>query len=630
MGRTSFSEVTSAEQIEEIRQQSDSLCIMQPGQQSELMYRYEFETLVAGEKGSGKSRASIIWLIRGNLDVPAEDRDQVDLFYFHSPLFRAAVVRKNVDDLNSWVEDAKRVYGTKGDLLGATYTQQPREFTWPSGAKIALLHMGDRDSYMRLTGWSLTRLFWDEITFEPDVDVYEKVFSSIRSSSKKLRAQILLACNPEGPGLAWVKERFVRYKGKDGRIYKPGEVMNIPVYDPISKSMKYTTRIFLHWRLDQNKALLESDPLYAARLASISNPSLREAYLHGNFDAAGGKFFEFRRSRREYEPTNACHIYDAKTTVIQPWWPRLIGLDWGFSHYFAAYKITLSPDGRVWVIDEMVEKGLGSKELGAALARWCAKDMAGLKHHQAAPVIPVFLSPDAIEQRRDAYGTTAEMISEGIMEVYGRGSSEILASEETAVSDFETRRLIQREAKMPLRRATNRRAFGWNHMRDLMRWEQIAEPDDSQFSYEEWMRLAMIGAKEGFDYQRQFEKKPKALPRLQISSLIRHLPDALEGAISAENDLEDVSTAARGNRDVAQLQDDVLDAIRYGLVATRLYNEVSIPLATKVQSVLDGFPNMTADERFQATAPLHRHLSTKKVKGFRIGRGANAGVHIVQ
>lgn len=630
MPRTAFGVVENSDQLDVAREMSNVLAVMQPGQQSELMFRYEFEVLITGQKGTGKTRSSIIWLIRGNLDVPDDKKDDVDIYYFNSPFFRAAVVRKNVDDLNNWVEDAKRVYGTKGDLLGATYTQQPREFTWPSGAKIICAHMGDKDAYQRLTGQSLTRLFWDEITFESDKDVYGKVYSSIRSPHKKMRAQILLACNPEGPGIAWVKDRFIRVRKVDGTYHGPGEVIRTQLKNPATGKMYDIERVYFNWVMSQNQIFLEQEPTYQARLAGLDNPSLRAAYLFGDWDAAGGKFFEFRRRPMEGEPANACHIYNATATRIEPWWPRLIGLDWGFSHYFAAYKIALSPDGRVWVIDEMVEKGLGSKELGAALARWCARDMAGLKQCGAAPVIPVFLSPDAIEQRRDAYGTTAELIMEGIMEIYGKGSSEILASEETAVSDFDVRRLIQRESKMPLRRATNRRTFGWNYMRTLMRWDQIAEPDTSQYDHEHAMQLARIGAKEYFEYQHQFDKKTVVLPRLQISSFIRHLPDALEGAISAENDLEDVSTASRGNRDVAQMQDDVLDAIRYGLVATRLYNEIPIPLENKVNSVLDSYPSWSAGERFQAAGQLHRQLGKKQIKGFRIGRGANTGVQFLQ
>ena len=53
MAQTGFSTANSEEDIRRIRESSDSVIVMQPGQQSELMYRTEFETLLGGQKGSG-------------------------------------------------------------------------------------------------------------------------------------------------------------------------------------------------------------------------------------------------------------------------------------------------------------------------------------------------------------------------------------------------------------------------------------------------------------------------------------------------------------------------------------------------------------------------------------------------
>ena len=55
MAQTGFSTANSEEDIRRIRESSDSVIVMQPGQQSELMYRTEFETLLGGQKGSGNS-----------------------------------------------------------------------------------------------------------------------------------------------------------------------------------------------------------------------------------------------------------------------------------------------------------------------------------------------------------------------------------------------------------------------------------------------------------------------------------------------------------------------------------------------------------------------------------------------
>ena len=196
------------------------------------------------------------------------------------------------------------------------------------------------------------------------------------------------------------------------------------------------------------------------------------------------------------------------------------------------------------------------------------------------------------------------------------------------VDDFEFKRLIQFESKMPLRRATNKRKFGWDAMRELMEWESTVEPDLSQYNEAYARELADRDAHEYFRYQREFVKEAEPLPKLQISSRLRYLPDALESATSSPQDLEDIAPPKRGNKDIIQLQDDVRDAIRYGLVAARMYKKIDTPLGVRVEGVLNEYPNMTADQRFHAREAVERRLSKDKIKGFRIGRGANAGVYI--
>jgi hypothetical protein len=143
-----------------------------------------------------------------------------------------------------------------------------------------------------------------------------------------------------------------------------------------------------------------------------------------------------------------------------------------------------------------------------------------------------------------------------------------------------------------------------------MVWTQLAEPDLREYDNEHAMKLAERDAHEYFRYQAEFVPKPDAVPKLQISSRCRYLPDALEAATSSPTDLEDIAPPKRGNKDIVQLHDDVRDAFRYAAMATNLYQQITTGVETHVQS------------------ELTTQRGTKQSKGFRIGRGANRGVFV--
>jgi hypothetical protein len=111
------------------------------------------------------------------------------------------------------------------------------------------------------------------------------------------------------------------------------------------------------------------------------------------------------------------------------------------------------------------------------------------------------------------------------------------------------------------------------------------------------------------------------VPKLQISSRCRYLPDALEAATSSPTDLEDIAPPKRGNKDIVQLHDDVRDAFRYAAMATNLYQSISTEIEFRVQSELESHPGMSRER-------LMAKYKSKEVKGFRIGRGANRGVYV--
>src|SRR5574337_1629479 len=156
--------------------------------------------------------------------------------------------------------------------------------------------------------------------------------------------------NPDGPGLDWVRKRFL-HDPKTGLRLPPKSVIRTRVRNPLGGILE-NTRIFLPARITDNPALLGSDPGYYARLREMS-PAKQRAYIDGDWDAlSGSQFFEdFRPEGPRFgEPEHASHCIERESLIIQPWWWRGAALDWGFNHPAVIYVATKSEsDGRFYV-----------------------------------------------------------------------------------------------------------------------------------------------------------------------------------------------------------------------------------------------------------------------------------------
>jgi hypothetical protein len=143
-------------------------------------------------------------------------------------------------------------------------------------------------------------------------------------------------------GNSWVKHRFIDTV-PEGKIYTDEHGQ---------------TRTYVHSSLKENKALLQADPTYIAKLMAMTegNSMLRKAWIEGSWDLMIGGFFS--------------DVWDSKKHVIEPFippssWKIIRSFDWGSSRpwavsYFfetngeqpANYPIYF-PNGSWIVIDEI-------------------------------------------------------------------------------------------------------------------------------------------------------------------------------------------------------------------------------------------------------------------------------------
>jgi hypothetical protein len=282
--------------------------------------------------------------------------------------------------------------------------------------------------------------------------------------------------------------------------------------------------VFIHSTVFDNPYLLKKG--YDKDLESITNPVQRAQWFRGDFDAIDGKYFgEFRtqvlrdQNGKAIEDEEAYHVVKAGTIDLLPWWPRWIGMDWGFGHASAIYWLCQSPEGRIYVYREMVMGGVNSLALGVEVARKSRGDLQGLPERH----MPMYLSPDAWANR-DSVNTIADQIRIGIEMELGFFRGEVVDEDVMEWDGNPTG-----EMAISVLHANNDRIIGWNYIRDLLSWRRVT-----------------LDPNECVTKLRIFDSCPK---------LIDAIPQAQQDEKNKRpEDVFKVNTEA----------DDCLDALRYG------------------------------------------------------------------
>lgn len=290
-----------------------------------FMSRSEYEALYGGAAGGGKSDAIIIEALR-----------QV-----HIPHYKALILRKTFPQLAELIDKSLNYYPRA--FPKARYNASSHTWTFPSGAKIifgAMQHTKDRTKYQ---GQAYDFIAFDELTHFT-YDEYSYLFSRNRPNGPGTRVYIRASANPGGVGHGWVKERFITAA---------------PPMTPISEEISWRTpdgsthtrsqsRIFVPSSVFDNKALMDNDPDYVRRLASMPEAE-RNALLYGDWDSFSGQVFTEWRNDPNDDRTN--------THVIRPFeipkhWTIWCGLDWGYARPFAVGWFAVDEERRMYHIRE--------------------------------------------------------------------------------------------------------------------------------------------------------------------------------------------------------------------------------------------------------------------------------------
>ena len=301
--------------------------------QLEFMTRAEDEALYGGAAGGGKSDALVIEATR-----------QV-----HIPYYKALIIRKTFPQLTELIEKSQRYYSVA--FPKARYNEAKHTWTFPSGAKIVFGSMQHSKDKLNYQGKAYDFIAFDELThFTYDEYIYLK--SRNRPNGPGTRCYIRSTANPGGVGHGWVKERFIT-------AGKPMETIweKVKVNYPDGRiEEKWSSRVFVPSSVFDNKILLENDPDYLARLASMPEAE-KNALLYGDWDSFSGQYFAEWRDSPDIKLCNAAGISPEEalkqrrfTHVIEPFdiprgWTISRSYDFGYNKPFSLQYWASDYDG---------------------------------------------------------------------------------------------------------------------------------------------------------------------------------------------------------------------------------------------------------------------------------------------
>ncbi len=296
--------------------------------QREFMRRLEDEALYGGAAGGGKSDCAL-----------AEALRQVEI-----PHYRGLILRKNYPQLSELIDRSHEIYLPA--YPEAVYNISKHVWTFPSGAKIyfgSLPHSSDKYNYQ---GKRYDFIDFDELT-QFTYDEYSYLFSRNRPNGPGTRCYIRAQANPGGIGHGWVKERFITPAPAMTTIWEKVKI----IYPDGTEQIRKKSRIFIPSTVFDNKILLQNDPGYLTRLASLPEKE-KSALLYGDWNSFSGQvFIEWRDNPDGYRDRKYTHVI--KPFTVPNDWQVYRSFDWGYSRPFSVGWYALDREGILYRIREL-------------------------------------------------------------------------------------------------------------------------------------------------------------------------------------------------------------------------------------------------------------------------------------
>lgn len=290
----------------------------QPGMQVEMMACPVDVKVVGGTRAAGKTLAALAGCFIQHAQLLGKDA-------------RGLVVRRKETHGKETFEEVRRLY----EQVGAKTKGEEGVFVFPNGARLRFSFVETDEQAAAFAGHNYTWILVEEANQIANWSAVLKLLATMRGTKGGYR-EMIMTCNPEGPGMGWLKDRYIAPAPEGRVVHWRTERLPLPEGGEIESRLSW---VFIPGWLRENKALLESDPGYLARLVESTrgNPQLYRAWIEGDWDAMTGQFFQ--------------NFGDWKKAggVLHPFrvprgWPRFAAADWGSARPFCVLWFAVVPE----------------------------------------------------------------------------------------------------------------------------------------------------------------------------------------------------------------------------------------------------------------------------------------------
>lgn len=309
--------------------------------------------------------------------------------FYENPRFRGLFFRRTFPELEAEViPRSQEVFPS----LGAIYNISKHRWQWRNGAYFGFGHMKDEKDVKNYDSGQYSLICWDEATHFTG---YQYEYLTLRRNrapaGSGLPAITRWGSNPTKVGHMYFRKRFIDPCKTGGKIIR----------DPKTGSL----RIFIPATAHDNPHSLAANPNYYEKLKGLSEAEYRAMVLGDWYTFEGQVFDEWRLEPMKDEPDIARHVIN--DFAIPDWWPKVVGIDWGFAAFCFVIWAAISPEGRVFIYRTYSVK--------KTKIRVWTRDIAMLSAGEIDSIRDVRLCHSAVQDRGQDQ-TIFEQVSEALSE----------------------------------------------------------------------------------------------------------------------------------------------------------------------------------------------------------------------
>lgn len=406
-----------------------------PGNQTLFLQRPEGEVFYGGKAGPGKTWALPYDALGLNFKLTAVGKAAIEF-----EKYRAVLFRRTSKQLDNLISEAHSLY--VNDTFNAKYSGgSPGEpgpsFRFPIysrkgglihrnsfGAKIFCCHLQHEFHKYDHDGGNYLYVGWDELPHFTFTQYMYVSFSRLRTTIPGIFPRRRSTGMPIGPGLTWVRRRFIA----NLKPYQRYWFIRDPDGDPRGQEVKEghpdaISRMFIPGILEENLAL--DIQQYRSGIKQMG-AQFEAALLGGDWDAFSGDFFKMWEKQKKL----------IKPIPIPSTWQLVGSLDPGWSSPCSFGLHAIDHDGNVYRLFTYYERERD--------ARQHAKGIKAM-----------------IETFPYTAGRMPDLIVSGVDAFHRRNKYEVESNESTVSDHF-------RDEGLHLQPASTARVPGWMAMKDLM------------------------------------------------------------------------------------------------------------------------------------------------------------------